>query len=49
MVVADNFLDTGRGDNHAVDSPDATVFEIGVEKERTIWAKNSARVTGSDV
>ena len=29
MVVADDFLDTGRGTYHSVDSPDATVFETG--------------------
>ena len=26
MVVADDFLDTGRGGNHAADTPNATVF-----------------------
>ena len=36
VVVADDFLDTGRGDTHSVDLPDATVFEIGLGKERTI-------------
>ena len=36
MVVADDFLDTGRGDNHAVNTPDAAVFEVGLGKERTI-------------
>ena len=36
MVVADDFLDTGRGDYHSVDSPNATVFEIGLGEERTI-------------
>ena len=36
IVVADDFLDTGRGNNHSVDSPNATVFEIGLGKERTI-------------
>ena len=36
MVVADDFLDTGRGDNYSVDSPDATVFEVSLGKERSI-------------
>ena len=36
MVVADYFLDTGRGDNHAVNTPDAAVFEVGLGKERII-------------
>ena len=36
MVVADDFLDTGRGNYHSVDSPDAAVFEIGRGKERTV-------------
>ena len=39
MVVADDFLDTGCGNNHSVDSPNATVFEIGLWKERTIWGE----------
>ena len=36
MVVADDFLDMGRGNNHSVDSPDAIVFEVGLGKEKTI-------------
>ena len=35
-VVAVVFLDTGRGNNHSVDSPNATVFEVGLGTERTI-------------
>ena len=36
LVVADDFLDTGRGDNHMVNTPNAAVFEVGLGKERTI-------------
>ena len=36
MVVADDFVDTGRGDNHTVSTPNAAVFEVGLGKERTI-------------
>ena len=36
MVVADGFLSTGRGNKQSVDPPDATVFEVGLGKERTI-------------
>ena len=36
MVVADAFVDTGRGDNYTVNTPNAAVFEVGLGKERTI-------------
>ena len=36
LVVANKLLDTGRGNNYSVDSPNATVFEVGLRKERTI-------------
>ena len=39
MVVLENFLDTGRGNNHSVDSPDATVFEVGLWEKRTVWGE----------
>ena len=38
-VVADDFLDTGRGDYHSVDSPNATVFEVCRGEKRTIWGE----------
>ena len=32
-------MDAGRENNYSVGSPDATVFEVGLGKERIIWGE----------